>query len=59
MQSFGRFLQLVGLMLVPMALVFYFGLHGTVSERRLLAAELSILGVGAGVFLLGNRLVKK
>jgi hypothetical protein len=55
-QSLGRFLQLFGLVLVPMALIYYFTRQGRADESELMFGELSILAVGAGVFLLGKRL---
>jgi hypothetical protein len=63
MEALGRSLQVVGLVIVPMALLYYFargnrsGAEGA-SEAQLMFGELFILALGAGVFWLGNYLVK-
>lgn len=57
-QAIGRLLQLFGLVLVPMALLFYFRHQGQASEAELMHGELLILAVGAGIFLTGLRLAR-
>jgi len=56
MQSFGRLLQLLALVIVPMALVYYFAGRGQVRESKLMYGELTILAVGALLFLIGKTL---
>jgi len=58
MQSLGRLLQLLGLVIVPMALLYYFSEHGRVAESKLMFGELSILAVGALLFLIGLALAR-
>lgn len=61
-QALGRLLQLFGLVLVPMALIYYFANQGRVSEDQLASlshGELILLAAGAGVFLLGILLARK
>ena len=59
MQSVGRVLQIFGLVIVPMALIYYFDHRSQASEARLMYGELMILALGAAIFVLGNYLVKK
>jgi hypothetical protein len=59
MYTLGRFLQLFGLIIVPMALLYYFLNQGRDSEAKLMFGELCILAVGATSFLLGKTLLKK
>ncbi len=62
MKELGRLLQIVGLVVVPMALLYYVTNRGSVGELqeiKLMYGELSILAVGAGFFVLGNYLVKR
>ncbi|MCZ6794960.1 MAG: hypothetical protein O7J95_15250 [Planctomycetota bacterium] len=59
MQAFGRTLQFFGLVLVPMALIYYFSNQGLTAEAELMTGELTILAVGAGIFLVGNVMVKR
>ncbi len=55
MRSAGRLLQFLGLIIVPMALIYYVSNTGRVGEAQLMFGELALLGVGLGVFLLGKR----
>lgn len=48
-----------GLIIVPMALIYYFSNQGRASEAKLMAGELSILAIGAASFLLGKVLLDK
>lgn len=58
MQSFGRLLQLLGLVIVPLALVYYVaGSGGQLSDEKLMVGELTILAVGALLFLIGKTLL--
>ena len=59
MYSVGRLLQIVGLVVVPMALFYYWGNREERSEAVLMFGELSILVVGAGLFLFGQFLVNR
>lgn len=59
MRALGRFLQLFGLIIVPMALLYYYLNLGQASETKLMFGELTILLVGATIFLLGKSLLKK
>lgn len=62
MKELGRLLQITGLVVVPMALLYYFTNRETVGEAqqvRLMYGELTILAVGAGLFVLGNYLLKR
>jgi hypothetical protein len=59
MHAFGRFLQLFGLVVVPMALLYYVTHRGEAGEAELMFGELSILALGALSFLLGSVLLKK
>jgi hypothetical protein len=56
MQSFGRLLQMLGLVIVPLALVYYVAGSGTVRDSKLMVGELTILGVGVLFFLIGRTL---
>ena len=51
MYTLARFLQMIGLIIVPMAL--FYGLRGG-DARGVATQELIIMAVGAGVFLLGR-----
>lgn len=59
MQTLGKALQMFGLIIVPMALIFYFSNQGRLTEARLMFGELSILAIGAASFFIGNVLLKK
>jgi hypothetical protein len=59
MQSFGRLLQVLGLVIVPMALVYYIAGRGQVCDSKLMFGELTILAVGALLFLIGKALLGK
>ena len=59
MYTLGRFLQVFGLIIVPMALLYYFSNQGRADEAKLMFGELSILAAGAGSFVVGNALVSK
>ncbi len=59
MHTCGRILQLFGLIIVPMALLYYVSQQGRASEAKLMLGELSILGIGACAFVLGNTLLKR
>ena len=48
-----------GLVIVPMALIYYFSNHGRASEASLMFGELSILAIGAASFWIGNVLLNK
>ena len=56
MQILGRVLQIFGLCVVPLALIYYFSLLGQRDERELMTGELLILVVGAVSFWLGHLL---
>ena len=58
MPVLGRSLQLFGLIIVPMALCYYWFNRGAASEMKLMFGELAILAVGAASFLLGTRLLR-
>ena len=58
MHTLGRSLQLFGLIIVPMALLYYVSNRGQASEAKLMFGELSILLLGAVTFLLGRSLAK-
>ena len=59
MYTLGRFLQVFGLIIVPMALLYYFSNQGRASEARLMLGELSILAAGAVSLVVGNKFVSK
>lgn len=59
MATLGRLLQLFGLLIVPMALWYYFLNRGMESETKLMFGELTILALGATAFLLGTSLLRK
>ncbi len=59
MEMLGRALQLFGLIVVPMALIYYFANEGRADESTLMFGELMILGVGAASFLIGNVLLRR
>ncbi len=59
MHTFGRALQLFGLIIGPMALIYYFSNQGIVSEARLMFGELSILAIAVASFCIGNVLLSK
>lgn len=48
-----------GLVIGPMALIYYFSNQGRVSEAKLMFGELSILAVAAVSFWIGNALLGK
>jgi hypothetical protein len=48
-----------GLVIVPMALIYYFSNQGRTSEAKLMFGELSILAIGATSFFVGNVLLGK
>ena len=48
MHFFGRSLQLLGLIIVPMALMI-----GLMEEQNAMTRELTILFIGAGIFFVG------
>jgi hypothetical protein len=52
----GKFLQALGLVLVPLAL--YYGISKG-EEQGAIAAELGILGAGAAIFVLGRWIESK
>ncbi len=58
MVALGKLLQLFGLIIVPMALLFYFTQEGRASEARLMFGELMILALGALCFLAGRALAR-
>jgi hypothetical protein len=57
--TLGRLLQLFGLIIVPMALWYYFLNRGMESEAKLMFGELTILALGATAFILGTSLIRK
>ena len=59
MQTFGRALQIFGLILVPMALVYYFSEQGKVDESKLMFGELMILAGGAACFWVGKMMLDR
>ena len=59
MQTLGKALQMFGLVIGPMALIYYFSNRGLVSEARLMFGELSILAISVGSFCIGNVLLSK
>jgi hypothetical protein len=59
MHTVGRALQMFGLVIVPMALIYYFSNQGRASEASLMFGELSILAIGAASFWIGNVLLNK
>ena len=56
MQPLGRFLQVLGLVIVPTALFYYAFGKGRASESQLMFGELGLLALGALVFLMGRAL---
>ncbi|HVR73192.1 MAG TPA: hypothetical protein VMT52_02630 [Planctomycetota bacterium] len=56
MQAFGRFLQVLGLVIVPTALFYYAFGRGRATESQLMFGELGLLALGALVFLVGRSL---
>jgi hypothetical protein len=58
MLALGRALQFLGLVIVPMALMFYFRRQGEAPESELMFGELAILALGAGIFLAGQQIAK-
>lgn len=59
MHILGRLLQLTGLMIVPMALFFYWRQEDLLSQTTLMFGELFLLGLGAGLFYLGRLLERR
>jgi hypothetical protein len=59
MHACARLLQLFGLIVVPMALLYYVLNREIESEAKLMFGELSILLVGAACFLLGTALLRR
>ena len=59
MHTFGRALQMFGLVIGPMALIFYFSNQGRMSEAKLMFGELSILAIAVASFCIGNVLLSK
>lgn len=62
MLALGRSLEFFGLVMVPMALIYYFSnreLREMGGESELMFGELTIFAVGTAVFFLGNLLVKR
>lgn len=53
-RAVGRFLQACGLVLAPMALLYYFENAGRANEGELAKNELLILASAAGIFILGR-----
>ena len=58
MTRLGTLLQLFGLVIVPMALLYYFSNQGRASEGRLMFGELLILAFGVLCFLAGKALAR-
>ena len=54
MPALGRALQILGLVLLPLGL-----LYGAEGGPNAMSLELGFLAVGAGIFLLGHRLQRK
>jgi len=59
MYTLARLLQLFGLIVVPMALYYYWLNRDIESETKLMFGELTILLVGAASFLLGTSLLRR
>lgn len=59
MHTLARLLQLFGLIVVPMALYYYWLNRHIESEAKLMFGELAILLVGAASFLLGTSLLRR
>jgi hypothetical protein len=59
MYTLARLLQLFGLIVVPMALCYYWLNRHIESETKLMFGELAILLVGAASFLLGTSLLRR
>jgi len=57
--ALGKLLQLLGLVIVPMALIYYLSHQGSASEAKLMFGELTLLAFGAMVFLLGRSLERR
>lgn len=55
-RALGRFLQACGLIIAPMALLYYIENAGRAAEGRLASMELLILATAAGIFILGRLL---
>ncbi|MBI4601945.1 MAG: hypothetical protein HY721_08280 [Planctomycetes bacterium] len=54
MAALGKALQLLGLVVVPMGLLYYFTNQGRMGEAKLMFGELAILAFGATCFVLGR-----
>ena len=59
MHTIGRSLQMFGLVIGPMALIYYFSNQGLASDARLMFGELSILAIAVVCFCIGNVLLGK
>ena len=59
MRTLGVVLQFLGLVIVPMALMYYWRNRGLESEAQLMFGELTILAVGATLFLLGRSIARR
>lgn len=59
MNALGKILQLLGLVIAPMALFYYWAHRGQASEAKLMFGELTLLGFGVVVFLLGRSLERR
>ena len=59
MAALGKFLQLFGLVIVPMALIYYWSHKNEASEAKLMFGELSILALGVVCFLLGRAMASR
>ncbi len=59
MQQIGRFLQISGLIIVPLGLVHFFSMRNVMTEASLMAWELGLLTLGAVLFIVGKKLMRE
>ncbi len=59
MATLAKLLQLLGLVIVPMALLYYAFNRERVQESKLMFGELLLLGLGSLVFLVGRSLDRR
>ena len=56
--SLGRMLMLLGLLLLPLALIYGFSQGGGLNAMRAMYVELGCLMLGYGLFAIGRRMEK-
>lgn len=56
MAALSKLLQFLGLVIVPMAIFYYWFHREEANESKLMFGELGILGLGAAIFMLGRSL---